>query len=93
LGAKLEEILSNTEEVEDTKFPNEYPVLFTTDHIYTSNNINVYSIPKKNWDKCFVNRIWDFKPNDFRNFGTHRHILALNNPANNLDINEKLLDE
>jgi len=93
LGAELEGILSNAEEVEDTKFPTNYPVLFTMDHIYTSKDISVYSIPKKNWDKCFVNRIWDFKPNDFRNIGTHRHILALHNPNNNYDFNEKLLDE
>jgi hypothetical protein len=93
LGAELEGILSNAEEVEDTKFPTNYPVLFTMDHIYNSNDISVYSIPKKNWDKCFVNRIWDFKPNDFRNIGTHKHILALHNPNNHYDFNEKLLDE
>jgi hypothetical protein len=93
LGAELEGLLSNTEDVEDTRFPAEYPVLFTIDHVYNSKNINVYSIPKKNWGKCFVNKIWDFKPKEFKNTGTHRHILSLHNPSNYYEFNEKLLDE
>jgi hypothetical protein len=92
LGAELEGLLSNAEDVEDTRFPTEYPVLFTTDHVYNSTNINVYSIPKKNWGKCFVNQIRDFKPKDFRNTGTHKQIIMFDT-SGFYDFNEKLLDE
>jgi len=64
------------------------------ENVYNSTNLNVYSIPKKNWGKCFVNRIWDFRPHHFRTTGTHKQVLSLHNPSGQYDdFNEKLLDE
>jgi hypothetical protein len=93
LGAELDNILSNTEDVEDTKFPTEYPVLFTTDDVYNSTSISANSIPKKNWGKCFVNKIWDFTPTDFKVTGSYKQVLKLHNQNYYFKINEKLLDE
>ena len=93
LEAELEGLLSNTEDVEDTKFPTNYPVLFTTEDIYNSTNIIVSSIPKKNWGKCFVNKIWDFTPTDFKGTGSYKQVLKLHNQNDYFEMNEKLLDE
>ena len=93
LEAEIEGFLSEMKEVEDTQFADNYPVLFTLDKIYNSESIKVSSIPKKNWDKCFINKVGDYNDSNFTSVGTHKQNLVPKNLPDLYDINEKLLDE
>ena len=93
LEAEIEGFLSEMKEVEDTQFADNYPVLFTLDKIYNSESIKVRSIPKKNWDKCFINKVGDYNDSNFTNVGTYKQNLVPKNLPDLYDINEKLLDE
>jgi hypothetical protein len=60
---------------------------------HNSKNITVSSIPKKNWGKCFVNKISDFTPTNFKGTGSYKQVLKLHNQNDYFEMNEKLLDE
>jgi len=79
--------------VVETSFATNHPVLFALDKFYNSKNIKVSSIPKKNWDKCFINSVGDYDNNNFTNVGHHKLTIVQKNLSDLYDINEKLLDE
>lgn len=92
LESVIEGFLSEMNEVEDTKFTSEFPVLFAMERKYSSEDIATSSIPKQNWDKCFINKVEDFEPGRFSATGTNYQVLRWVEPGTYYDINEKLLD-
>ena len=92
LESVIEGFLSQMKEVEDTKFTSEFPVLFAMERKYNSEDIATSSIPKQNWDKCFINKVEDFEPSRFSATGTNYQVLRWVETGRFYDINEKLLD-
>ena len=93
LETEIEDFFSEMKEVVETSFATNHPVLFALDKIYNSENIKVSSIPKKNWDKCFINSVGDYDNNNFTNVGHYKQSIVQKNLPDLYDINEKLLDE
>ena len=86
--AELQEYLSMTKEFDIMDFLSR-PKIATVERTFNSTNINVYSIPKENWNKCFLNSIKDFDPSYYTPTGSQKQMISVES-FRDYDINDKL---
>jgi hypothetical protein len=86
--AELQEYLSMTKEFDIMDFLSR-PKLAILERTFNSTNINTSSIPKENWDKCFLNSIKDFDPAYYKPKGSINQMIMAKDYGS-YDINDNL---
>lgn len=90
LESELEFMLSNTSEVSNKDFFENYPIISIPYQIINSTDIDVGSISEEYWGNCYINNIDEFDESLYISTGDHYQVLKREN-FGKYEINKKFI--